>query len=32
MSDSAPDYIDGLLRNIVGIEIAVTSLVGARSS
>ena len=28
MSDSAPDYIDGLLRNIVGIEIAVTSLVG----
>jgi len=28
MSDSAPDYIDGLLRNIVGIEIAITSLVG----
>lgn len=28
MSDSAPDYIDGLLRNIVGIEIALTSLVG----
>ena len=28
MSDAAPDYIDGLLRNIVGIEIAVTSLVG----
>jgi transcriptional regulator len=28
MSDSAPDYIDGLLRNIVGIEITVTSLVG----
>jgi transcriptional regulator len=28
MSDSAPEYIDGLLRNIVGIEIAITSLVG----
>ena len=28
MSDSAPEYIDGLLRHIVGIEIAVTSLVG----
>ena len=28
MSDAAPDYIDGLLRNIVGIEIAITSLVG----
>ena len=28
MSDAAPDYIDGLLRNIVGIEIALTSLVG----
>lgn len=28
MSDSAPDFIDGMLRNIVGIEIAVTSMVG----
>jgi transcriptional regulator len=28
MSDSAPDYIDMMLRNIVGIEVAVTSLVG----
>lgn len=28
MSDSAPEYIDAMLRNIVGIEIAVTSLVG----
>lgn len=28
MSDSAPDFIDSLLRNIVGIEITVTSLVG----
>lgn len=28
MSDSAPGFIDGLLRHIVGIEIAVTSLVG----
>ena len=28
MSDSAPDYIDGLLRHIVGIEIAISSLVG----
>lgn len=28
MSDSAPDYIDMLLGKIVGIEIAVTSLVG----
>ncbi|SAK52659.1 transcriptional regulator [Caballeronia temeraria] len=28
MGDSAPDFIDGMLRNIVGIEIAVTSLVG----
>lgn len=28
MGDSAPDYIDGMLRNIVGIEIAITSLVG----
>ncbi|HEY9064873.1 MAG TPA: FMN-binding negative transcriptional regulator [Burkholderiaceae bacterium] len=28
MGDSAPEFIDQLLRNIVGIEIAVTSLVG----
>ena len=28
MSDSAPDYIDGMLRNIIGIEIAITSLAG----
>lgn len=28
MSDSAPEFIDGLLGNIVGIEIAITSLVG----
>ncbi|CAA2110307.1 FMN-binding negative transcriptional regulator [Variovorax paradoxus] len=28
MGDSAPEFIDGLLRNIVGIEIAVTSLEG----
>lgn len=28
MTDSAPEYIDGLLQHIVGIEIAVTSLVG----
>ena len=28
MSDSAPEYIDEMLRQIVGIEIAVTSLVG----
>jgi transcriptional regulator len=28
MGDSAPDFIDGLLERIVGIEIAVTSLVG----
>ena len=28
MGDSAPEFIDELLRNIVGIEIAVTSLVG----
>jgi len=30
MSDSAPGFIDGLLQHIVGIEIAVTSLVGKR--
>lgn len=28
MSDAPPEYVDSLLRNIVGIEIAVTSLVG----
>lgn len=28
MSDSAPDFIDAMLRNIVGIEIPITSLVG----
>jgi transcriptional regulator len=28
MTDSAPEYIDAMLRQIVGIEIAVTSLVG----
>lgn len=28
MGDSAPGYIDSMLRNIVGIEIAVSSLVG----
>lgn len=28
MTDSAPDYIDAMLRNIVGIEIVLTSLVG----
>lgn len=28
MSDAAPEFIDGLLRHIVGIEIAITSLVG----
>jgi transcriptional regulator len=28
MGDSAPDYIDSMLRNIVGLEIAITSLVG----
>lgn len=28
MSDSAPDYIDAMLRNIVGIEVTLTSLVG----
>ena len=30
MADSAPDFIDGMLRNIVGIEVAVTALVGKR--
>jgi transcriptional regulator len=28
MGDSAPDYIDTMLRNIVGIEVTITSLVG----
>ncbi len=28
MGDSAPEYIDTMLRNIVGIEVAVTRLVG----
>ncbi|SAK78827.1 FMN-binding negative transcriptional regulator [Caballeronia ptereochthonis] len=28
MGDAPPDFIDGMLRSIVGIEIAVTSLVG----
>jgi transcriptional regulator len=28
MSDSAPEYIETMLRNIVGIEVTVTSLVG----
>jgi transcriptional regulator len=28
MGDSAPEYIDSMVRNIVGIEIAITSLVG----
>ena len=28
MGDSAPDFIDGMVRNIIGIEITVTALVG----
>ena len=28
MSDSAPDYIEQMLANIVGIEIQITKLVG----
>ncbi len=28
MGDSAPDFIDSMLRNIVGIEVAITSMVG----
>jgi transcriptional regulator len=28
MGDSAPDYIDGLLRSIVGIEVDITQMVG----
>ena len=30
MSDSTPDFIDSMLRNIVGIEVAITSLVCKR--
>ena len=30
MSDSAPSFIDDMLGRIVGIEVAVTSLVGKR--
>ncbi|QGE61052.1 FMN-binding negative transcriptional regulator [Bordetella parapertussis] len=30
MTDSTPEYIDSMLRNIVGIEVAITSLVGKR--
>ena len=30
MGDSTPDFIDGMLRNIVGIEVQITSLVGKR--
>jgi transcriptional regulator len=30
MTDSPPDYIDAMLRNIVGIEIEITSLTGKR--
>lgn len=28
MGDSAPDFIDSMLRNIVGIEVTITSMVG----
>ena len=28
MTDSAPEYIDGMLKNIVGIEIVITRIVG----
>jgi len=28
MSDSAPEYIDSMLRNIVGLEVSISSLVG----
>ncbi|MBS0321186.1 MAG: FMN-binding negative transcriptional regulator [Proteobacteria bacterium] len=28
MGDSSPEFIDGMLRNIVGLEVAITSLVG----
>jgi len=30
MGDSAPEFIDDMLRHIVGIEIAITSLIGKR--
>ena len=30
MGDSSPEFINGMLQNIVGIEIAITSLVGKR--
>lgn len=30
MGDSSPEFIDGLLRHIVGIEVTITSLVGKR--
>jgi transcriptional regulator len=30
MSDAAPEFVDAMLRNIVGLEIAVTSLTGKR--
>ncbi|MVW79461.1 FMN-binding negative transcriptional regulator [Bordetella sp. 02P26C-1] len=30
MGDAPPDYIDEMLRNIVGIEIAITALIGKR--
>ena len=28
MSDSAPDYIAGMMQNIVGLEISISSLIG----
>jgi len=30
MSDSTPEFIDSMLRSIVGIEVAITSLIGKR--
>ena len=30
MADSAPAFIDGMLRSIVGIEVTITALVGKR--
>ena len=30
MGDSSPEFINGMLQNIIGIEIAITSLVGKR--
>ena len=30
MTDSSPDFIDSMLRHIVGIEVTITSLVGKR--